>query len=139
MTSIDTAPDLGTRVEESLMRVFRDAFPNVAIHSYSDPGERTSPSIGIKAEQGAEDPIGTNIFPVSIDIETVNLNAAQRQLMSEMIGNSISARATISEFASKQFSLPKGDAVEVLASPRTVEDENGRITTYSLLATLQPI
>jgi len=136
---IDTTPDLAERVEDSIARVFRDAFPGVVIATSSKPEERVGTSIGIKAETGAEEPIGTNMFPISIDIETRNLDAPQRELMREMIGNADSAKQTVSAYSAKSFSMPRGQAVEMIGAPRTVENENDRIITYSLVATIQPI
>jgi hypothetical protein len=136
---IETAPDLDCRVEDSLARVFRDAFPKVTIGTSSNPVERSGASIGIKAESGAEDPIGTNLFQVAIDIETRNLNVGQLQLMREMVGNSHVARETISAYSARAFCMPRGQAVEMTGAPRTVENENDRIITFSLSATIQPI
>jgi hypothetical protein len=136
---IDTLPDMETRVEESLERVFRDAFPGVTIQSASNPGERVGTCIGIKAESGAEDPIGTNMFPISIEIEARNLSPAQLTLLREMIGNSRDAKETLSAYSSKQFAMPRGQAVEMIGAPRSVEDASDRIVTYNLTATIQPI
>lgn len=136
---IDTLPDIDARVEDSIERVFRDAFPDVLIFTSSKPGERSGECIGIKAESGAEDPIGTNMFPVSIEIEARNLSMQSRQLMREMIGNADSAKETISSYSAKAFTMPRGQAVEMLGAPRTVEDATNRIITYSLVATIQPI
>jgi hypothetical protein len=136
---IDTTPDLAERVEDSIARVFRDAFPGIVIATSSKPEERVGTSIGIKAETGAEEPIGTNMFPISIDIETRNLDAQQRELMREMIGNADSAKQTVSAYSAKSFTMPQGQAVEMIGAPRTVENENDRIVTYSLVATIQPI
>ena len=137
MTS--TAPDLETRVEQSLLRVFRDAFIDVDFASYAEPGERTGKCLGVKSESGAEDPIGTNMFPVSIEIEAVNFDEAERQLLHEMIGNAHNAKETISAYSAKQFAMPRGQAVEMLGAPRTVANQNERIITYNLIATIQPL
>jgi len=136
---IDTIPDMETRVEESLERVFRVAFPGVTIQTASNPGERSGTCIGIKAESGAEDPIGTNMFPVAIEIEARNLSPAQSMLLREMIGNSRDAKETLSAYSSKQFAMPRGQAVEMIGAPRSVEDASDRIVTYNLTATIQPI
>lgn len=135
----DTKPDLDERVEDSIARVFRDAFPGVTLATSSKPAERSGTSIGIKAESGAEDPIGTNIFPVSVEIEARNLDSQQRELIRQMIGNADSAKETLSAYSAKAFTMPRGQAVEMIGAPRSVENENDRITTYSLVATIQPI
>lgn len=135
---IEAIPDLESRVEQSLSRVFRDAFPSYTIGSYGAPVELGGKSIGIKAERGAEDPIGTNMFPVTITIESHNFDEGDLQLLHDMIGNASNARATVAEYAAKQFSMPQGQAVEVAGAPRTVEEANERIVTYNLNATLQP-
>lgn len=136
---IETTPDLAERVEDSIARVFRDAFLKVTIGTSSKPADESGPSIGIKAETGAEDPIGTNIFPVSIDIQARNLDSQQRELMRQMIGNADSAKETLSAYSAKAFTMTRGQTVEMIGAPRTVENENDRITTYSLVATIQPI
>jgi hypothetical protein len=136
---IDTLPDLAERVEDSIARVFRDAFPGVTLGTSSKPAEESGASIGIKAESGAEEPIGTNIFPVAIEIQTRNIDAQQRELMRQMIGNADSAKETLSAYSAKAFTMTRGQAVEMLGAPRTVEDANDRIVTYSLVATIQPI
>jgi hypothetical protein len=136
---IDTTPDLAERVEDSIARVFRDAFPGILIATSSKPVDRVGTSIGIKAESGAEEPIGTNMFPVAIDIETRNLETQHRELMREMIGNADAAKQTVSAYSAKSFTMPRGQAVEMIGAPRTVENENDRIVTYSLVATIQPI
>jgi hypothetical protein len=136
---IDTTPDLAERVEDSIARVFRDAFPGILIATSSKPVDRVGTSIGIKAESGAEEPIGTNMFPVAIDIETRNLETQHRELMREMIGNADAAQQTVSAYSAKSFTMPRGQAVEMIGAPRTVENENDRIVTYSLVATIQPI
>lgn len=120
---IDTTPDLAERVEDSIARVFRDAFPSVVIATSSKPEERVGKSIGIKAETGAEEPIGTNIFPIAIDIETRNLDTQQRELMREMIGNADAAKQTVSAYSAKSFTMPRGQAVEMIGAPRTVEKD----------------
>lgn len=136
---IETAPDLETRVEHSLLRVFREAFPTLQVQSYSDAAEASGPGIGIKVESGAENPQGTNIFDVSIEIEARNLAADQRQLMAEMIGNSKTALETLRLYANSKFIFPKGQPVEMMGSPRTVENQTERIVTYELSASIQPI
>lgn len=135
----DTTPDLAERVEDSIARVFRDAFPGILIATSSKPVDRVGTSIGIKAESGGEEPIGTNMFPVAIDIETRNLETQHRELMREMIGNADAAKQTVSAYSAKSFTMPRGQAVEMIGAPRTVENENDRIVTYSLVATIQPI
>jgi hypothetical protein len=35
--------------------------------------------------------------------------------------------------------MPRGQAVEMIGAARSVENENDRIVTYSLVATIQPI
>ena len=135
----ETIPDIDARVEESIERVFRDAFPSVVIVTSSKPGTREGECIGIKAESGAEDPIGTNMFPVSVEIEARNLSMQSRQLMREMIGNADSAKETLSAYSAKAFTMPRGQAVEMLGAPRTVENADDRIVTYSLIATIQPL
>lgn len=135
----ETTPDIDARVEDAIERVFRDAFPSVVIVTSSKPGERSGECIGIKAESGAEDPIGTNMFPVSVEIEARNLSIQSRHLMREMIGNAAAAKETISAYSAKAFAMPRGQAVEMLGAPRTVEDANDRIITYSLTATIQPL
>ena len=137
MTS--ATPELETRVEQSLIRVFSDAFPGVEIASMTEPGERTGKCIGIKAESGMEDPIGTNMFPVSIEIESRNLNEGERQLMRDMVGNANSAKETLSAYSAKQFTMPRGQAVEMIGAPRTAEAQKERIVTFNLTATIQPI
>ena len=103
------------------------------------PGERTGKCIGIKTESGMEDPIGTNMFPINIEVEARNLDEGERHLMREMIGNSDSARETLSTYSAKQFSMPRGQSVEMIGSPRTVENQSDRIVTFNLIATIQPI
>jgi hypothetical protein len=135
----ETAPDLQDRVEQSLIRVFSDAFPDVTIASWSNPAPEKGKSIGIKAQSEGEDPIGTNMFNTSIEIEARNLNYAERELMRQMVGNSRSAVLTLSEYNQGKFSMPRGQPIEVLQGNRAAENENDRITTYTLSALLQPI
>lgn len=134
-----TIPDLEDRVEKSLLRVFRDAFVGVPVFSYTEPGAREGTCIGIKAESGAENPIGTNLFDVSIEIEARNLKSHQRQLLADMIGNAHNAKETLAIHAGSQFAMPRGQAVEMIGAPRTTEDQDERILTYSLLASIQPL
>lgn len=134
----ETAPDLQDRVEHALIRVFTDAFPDASIGSWSQPQEHSGKTIGIKAESQGEDPIGTNMFNVSIDIQARNLEYHDRELMRQMVGNSRAAVATLSEYNKGQFSMPKGQPIDVLQSGRAAENENDRITTYQLQALLQP-
>lgn len=134
----ETAPDLQDRVEHALIRVFKDAFPGVSIASWSEPQEQAGKTIGIKAESQGEEPIGTNMFNVSIDIQTRNLDFSERELMRQMVGNSRAAVATLSEYNKGQFSMPKGQPIDVLQAGRSAENENDRITNYQLQALLQP-
>lgn len=137
---IDTKPDLSTRIEDALKSVFREAFAkDVSIFSNTDPGERSGSCIGIKTEEGAEEPIGTNMFDVSIEVEARNLDSAQTQLLSELIGTSSASKQTLQIYSSGHFAMPQGQAVEMLGAPRTVEDQGERITTYSLSASIQPL
>jgi len=136
---IETAPDLESRVEQSLLRVFRDAFPRVQVQSYSDPAESSGPGIGIKVETGAENPQGTNIFDVTIEIESRNLDSEQRQLLVQMIGNSKRAQETLTINSSRKFIFPQGQPIEITGAPRTVENETERIVTYEISASIQPI
>lgn len=135
----DTAPELETRVEDALLRVFRDAFPGVAVHSYSDPGEREGKSLGIKIENGGEEPIGTNLFSVTAEIESRNFDAEERALLFDMLGNAYNAKETFLEYSAKLFSLPSGQPVELVGQLRTVENEKDRIVTYQINATIQPL
>lgn len=135
---MNTAPDLPTRVERSLLSIFTDAFPSVALGVSSQPVKRGERSIGIKADQQAENPQGTNLHDVEITIEGRNLEFEERELLRRMIGNSRCALATLTERATKQFQLPKGDPVEVSGPEQTVEDENERIVSYTLTASIQP-
>jgi hypothetical protein len=135
----ETKPDLSNRVEASLLRVFREAFDGLPVFSFSDPGEQSGACIGIKTELGAEEPIGTNIFNVAIEVEARNLEPEQLQLLTDLIGNAHAGRDTIALYGAKQFVMPKGQPVEMAGAPRSVEDENERIITYSLTASIQPI
>lgn len=136
---IETAPDLESRVETSLLRVFREAFPSLQVQSFSDPAEATGPGIGIKVETGAENPQGTNIFDVTVEVEARNLDSAQRQLLTEMIGSSKSAQQTFQLYSSRSYIFPQGQPVEMNGAPRTVENQTERIVTYELSASIQPI
>ena len=135
----ETLPELETRVEDALLRVFRDAFPGVAVHSFSDPGERQGKSLGVKVENGGEDPIGTNLFSVTAEIESRNLDERERSLLFDMLGNSYNAKETFLEHSGKLFAMPAGQPVELTGQPRTVENENDRIVTFQLSATIQPL
>ena len=137
MTEI--APDLESRVENALIRVFREAFPSLQVQSFSDPAESAGSGIGIKAEAGAENPQGTNIFDVTVEIEARNLDPQQRQLLAEMIGSSRAAQQTFNLYSSKSFIFPQGQPVEINGAPRTVENQNERIVTYEILTSIQPI
>jgi len=132
-------PDLETRVESSLLRVLRDAFPGVPCHAHTQPGESGGKCIGLKVESGAENPIGTNLFDVSIEIEARNIDAMERQLIFELFGNAYNARATLEIDTAKMFVMPRGQAVEMIGAPRTVEGDGERILSISLVASLQPI
>ena len=134
-----TTPDLETRVEGSLLRVLRDAFPGIPVFSFTDPGEREGTCLGVRVESGAENPIGTNIFDVAIEIEARNFDAAQRQLLADMIGNAYNAKETVAAYAGSQYVMPQGQPIEMVGAPRTVEDQNERVVTYSLTASIQPI
>ena len=136
MTSV--TPDLETRVEEALSRTFTDAFPGVTVGSWSSPATGTNKAIGVKVESEGEDPIGTNIFTTGIEVECQNLDYQERELMRQLIGNSRSAKETLAEHKQGRFSMPKGQPVEVLQSGRTADNENDRIITYTLSASLQP-
>ena len=135
----DTKPDLSSRVEDALLSVFREAFDKVPVFSNTSPGERSGTCIGIKVEEGAEEPIGTNMFDVSIEVEARNFSTDQAQLLADLIGNSHSAKETLSLYSSRHFVMPRGQAVEMLGAPRTVEDQGERIITYSLSASIQPL
>ena len=131
--------DLDTRVELSLVRILSEAFPSYPVGSWSNSEEMEGSCIGVKAESGAEEPIGTNMFPVSIEIEARNLTEDDRQLLFEMVGNANSAKATVAEYSGGKFAMPQGQAVEMLGSPRTVENEKDHVISYSLSATVQPL
>lgn len=135
----DTKPDLSSRVEDALLSVFREAFDGIPVFSNTNAGKRSGTCIGIKAEEGAEEPIATNMFDVAIEVEARNLTADQAQLLAELIGNSHAAKETLQLYSARQFAMPRGQAVEMLGAPRTVEDQGERITTYSLSASIQPI
>lgn len=135
----DTKPDLSSRVEGALLSVFREAFDKVPVFSNMNAGERAGTCLGIKVEEGAEEPIGTNMFDVSIEVEARNLSADQAQLLAELIGNSHAAKETLQLYSARHFAMPRGQAVEMLGAPRTVEDQGERITTYSLSASIQPL
>jgi len=135
----DTATDLETRVEQSIAQVLRDAFPSIPVGSWSESTEQAAKCIGIKVESGPEEPIGTNIFTVGIDVEARNFNSAERKLLSEMLGNSSCARETVSAHGTGKFVMPRGQAVELTGKPRTAEDEKSKILTYNLVASIQPI
>lgn len=135
----EAKPELETRVEDALLRVFRDAFPGVAVHSYSDPGNREGKSLGIKVENGGEDPIGTNLFSVTAEIESRNFEPDERALLFDMLGNAYNAKETFLEYSGKLFSMPAGQPVELTGQPRTVEGETDRIVTYQLTAHIQPL
>lgn len=134
----DTKPDLSTRIDAALLRVFRDAFDGIPVFSFTDPGERSGTCIGIRSEVGAEQPIGTNLFDVTIEIESRNLDSDQLQLLSEMVGTSFAARETIELYSNGHFVMPRGQAVEMLGAHRSVEDQGERIITHSLTASIQP-
>ena len=136
---IETIPDIGTRVEQSLTRIFKDAFPNIAIRSFSEPGERDEKSLGVRCDVGPEEPIGTNMFDTLVEIEARNFDEGDRQILHGMIGNTSSARETIEAYSAKQFAMPRGQAITMNGAPRTVEDQKERIVTYSLTATIQPL
>ena len=136
---IEASPDLESRVERSLLNVLKDAFPGVGVFSFSSPGERSGKCIGVRVESGSENPIGTNIFDVSIEVESQNLSDVERKLLGDMLGNSYSAKETITNNGLGQFSMPSGQPVEMIGAPRTVEGEHDRIVTYSLAASIQPI
>jgi hypothetical protein len=136
---LETKPELETRIEDSIARVFRDAFPKVPVHSYGNPGERSGKCVGLRAELGAENPIGTNLYDCLVEIEARNFDAPDRQLLHDMIGNASAAKETLSTHSAKLFAMPRGQAVEMIGAPRTVEDQNERIITYSLSVTIQPI
>jgi hypothetical protein len=135
----ETRPDLESRVEHSLTRVLKDAFPGVPVHSLSDPGERAEKCIGVKVELGSENPIGTSLFDVSIEVKAQNLDAQQGLILANMIGTAHAAKETLSTHSARQFAMPRGQAVEMIGAPRTAEDEKTRIITYSLSATIQPL
>jgi hypothetical protein len=132
-------PDLSTRVEDSILAVLREAFPGVRVASYSDSADDQFVSIGVRAESGPENPIGTNIFDVGIEVQCKNLSGIQLQLMSAMIGTAHAAKETIEANAGRSFVMPRGQAVEVLGASRVVEDENSRVVTQSLSASIQPL
>lgn len=135
----DTTPDLATRLDDALLSVFREAFEGVEVYSFTSPGERSHSCIGIKTEVGQENPIGTNLFDVSVDIQARNLSAGQVQLLADMVGNSWSARETIERYSAGQFVMPRGQAVEMVGATRTTEDQDERVVTHSLIASIQPI
>lgn len=135
---IDTTPELETRVEQALKDVFKDAFPDVTLSSWSEPVERGQKSIGIKAESEGEDPIGTNIFTVNIEIEARNLEHHEREIMRQMLGNARNAKITLSEYSNKRYAMPKGQPVDVLQAGRSAENEKDRLINYTLSASIQP-
>jgi hypothetical protein len=136
---ISATPELETRVEGALLRVFRDAFPDVAVYSFTDPGERSGTSLGVKVESQGENPIGTNLFEVSVDIEARNFDEEKRTLLYDMLGNAYNAKETFLEHSSRLFAMPAGQPVEMNGQPRTAENENDRIVSYQLTATIQPL
>jgi hypothetical protein len=135
----ETLPDLESRVEDTVIRVFRDAFPSLSVWGFTQPGEREKRSIGISVVLGAENPIGTKLYDVAIEIETRNLNSDERQLVMDMVGTAHAAKETLSIYSASSFAMPSGQPVEMIGAPRTVENEGDRIVTYSLAATIQPI
>jgi hypothetical protein len=135
----DTLPDLESRIEDAIARVFRDAFPSLPVYCFTQPGEREKVCIGVSVALGAENPIGTKLYDVAIEVETRNLNNDERQLVMDMIGTATEAKETLATYSGSAFAMPAGQAVEMIGGPRTVENEGDRIVTYSLVATIQPI
>jgi hypothetical protein len=131
--------DLSQRVEESLLGILRDAFPGVRCSSYSDDAERDFVSIGVRVDVGAENPIGTNMFDVSVEVEARNLDPRALQILADMLGNSRDAKETLEAKAGRLYTMPRGQAVEMIGAPRTVEEEDSKIVTYQLSATIQPL
>ena len=136
---ISNAPELETRVESSLTQTLKDAFPGVTVGAWSEPKDRTGKSIGVKVDNGGEEPQGTNIFNVTINIEARNLENQERELMRRMIGSSSPAKDTITAHGLGKFVMPSGQPVEVAAIARTAEDENQRVMSYVLTTSIQPI
>ena len=130
--------DLESRVESSLSKVMRDAFPNVQVTSWSSPEQRQDKYIGIKVESGVEEIPETEIHQCEITIEASNLESQERELMRHMLGNAYTAKDTIMTEAKGQYRTVRGQPVEVMAAPRTAEEQKRRLITYQFSASLQP-
>jgi hypothetical protein len=130
--------ELESRVESALARVMRDAFPEVQITSWSEPDNRESRHIGIKVESTGEEVPGTEIHLCDITIEAANLTGDERNLMRRMFANAHTAKETILLESKGAYVMPQGQPVEVMGAPRTAEDQNRRVITYELQASIQP-
>lgn len=130
--------ELESRVESALARVMRDAFPEVQVTSWSEPSNRESKHIGIKVESTGEEVPGTEIHLCDINIEATNLTGEERNLMRRMFANAHTAKETILLESKGAYVMPQGQPVEVMGAPRTAEDQNRRVITYELQASIQP-
>lgn len=130
--------ELETRVEAALSRVIKDAFPSVQITSWSEPDDREGKGIGIKVESTGEEVPGTEIHLCDISINAANLTGDERELMRRMFGNGITAKESLMQEAKGAYTTTQGQSVEVTGAPRTAEDQNRRVITYQLSASLQP-
>lgn len=123
----------------SLTRTFKDAFPGVQVVSWDAPEDREKSNISLRADNDGEDPIGTNIHNVTIQIRATNLDARQREVFRSMLGTAHAARETVDENNNGKFAMPRGEAVELAGISHETENQTDRIMTVTLSASIQPL
>jgi hypothetical protein len=123
----------------SLTRTLKDAFPGIQVVSWDSPEDREKSNIGLRIDNNGENPLGTNIHDVSIQIRATNLDARQREVFRAMLGNTRSARETVEENNKGKFSMPQGEAVELAGISHETENQTDRIMTVTLSASIQPL
>jgi hypothetical protein len=126
-------------VSLSLTRTLKDAFPKVQVVSWDAPEDREKSNISLRVDNNGENPIGTNIHDITIQIRATNLDARQREIFRAMLGTSYSARETVDENNKGKFAMPKGEAVELAGISHETENQTDRIMTVTLSASIQPL
>lgn len=134
---MDDRNELEGMIEDALTGVFKDAFPDAIVGSWSDAEDRGEQSIGIRAESQGEELPGTGIHSVEVSIRCDGFNGWGRAIIADMIGTGPAARCTLADASAGRYILPQGQAVTVMQTDREAERESRKVSTYNLQVSIQ--
>lgn len=114
------ADPLSRRVETVVVGLLDAEFPTAQVVQFGDIERAGKTYIAVQCSQGNEDPVGSGIFSLSLEVMAHGQHSqADIAALEAIFDNSYGFATSIRSAATGSFTLPQGQAIDVDASSKT--------------------